>query len=220
MDIFTLTDSIKVELGHPVITLYITDEMIESLVSKAIRRCSSKASLSCVKTAERMVINGRVDLKDLNVEVVKNVYMSSDFDSTYNENNEIFGVGNSYRGSSTLMGSIANANYRSQVEAMMLSDYYQDGDTLYVDDFSGKVTIEYIKNVIELGDIDSEWIGWVESYSTALCKIAEGRIRGKFKPQNAPFEVESDNLVSEGQSTISELESKLDTSMGYFNILR
>lgn len=210
-----MIDSIKTELGYPVITLYITDEMISKLIDKAIRKCSGKASP--IFTVEKTISSGMVSLAGLNVEAVKEIYASTS--SSTNQGNLFDSSFYSYdRGN--LMNMLADIGSNAEMERLVLPDFYLDGDNLYVDNYSGNVTIEYIKKDLDFADLDVEWRGWVESYATALTKLAEAKIRGKFKPQNAPFETDASDLMSEGQSAVSELESRLDMSVGYFNIIR
>jgi hypothetical protein len=211
-----LIESVKTELGHPVITLFVKDEQINTMISRAIRKCQSKACPTFL--ANKVVSGGKIDISDLNLETVKNVYT----DTSSGSSNDIFGLGvfNYADQTQILMDSARLAGQRAELEKIMLYDYYIDKDTLYLDNYSGNVAIEYIKKDLDFMDLDSEWRGWVESYVVAVTKVIEGRIRGKYKISSGPFEVEADQLISEGSSSLQELESKLDTSMGYFNILR
>lgn len=118
---------------------------------------------------------------------------------------------------------IALQNTRAQMDSMLLSDWYLDNGAqkLYLDNFNGMITIEYTKSNIKIEDLahDTAWLSWVRDYTLALCKIIEGRIRGKFKVQSAPFEIEADELVSEGNNDKQELEQKLDEDIGYYTIM-
>lgn len=211
-----LIESVKTELGHPVVTLFVKDEQITTMISRAIRKCQSKACPTFL--VNKVVSGGKVSIADLNLETVKNVYT----DTTSGSSNDIFGMGvfNYANQTKVLMDSAILAGQRAELEKMLLYDYYLDKEYLYLDNYTGNIAIEYIKKDIDFEDLDSEWRGWVESYVIAVTKVIEGRIRGKYKVQSGPFEVEADQLISEGSSAIQELESKLDTSMGYFNILR
>jgi hypothetical protein len=208
-----LVESVKMQLGYPVITLYTKDEQINSMIGTAIRKCQSKACPTFSMSA--VITDGKLSLAGMNLETVKNVY--SDVGTALYPA-DIFS--NNLYIQSNLMEAVWAAGKRSEQEKLALSDFYMDKEFLYVDNFSGLVTIEYVKKDIEFDELDIEWRGWVESYVTALIKIIEGRIRGKYKLQSGPFEVEADQLISEGTSALSELDSKLDVSMGYFNILR
>ena len=113
---------------------------------------------------------------------------------------------------------------RSELENLSLDDWYLDSveGKLYLDGFSGWVTVEYVKSKVTMEDLNENtyWKTWVRDYTLAMVKITEGRIRGKYKISSGVFEIESDELVSEGQSEKENLEQKLDEDMGYWNILR
>jgi hypothetical protein len=210
-----IVESIKAELGHPVITLYVQDAQINKMIDKALLKCAPKSSP--VYTVDCVVVNGSVDLNSYDVAAVKNIYSNDGSASSGSDNIfDIYSPGNS--------GSYNDLIYRlgqsSLNTAISMPDYYLDNGILTVDDYYGGVTVEYVKNMPSLEDLDSKWYGWVENYTVALTKMIEGRIRGKFKPQNAPFEVESDNLVQEGQTAIQDLDEKLNQAMGFYNVLR
>lgn len=113
---------------------------------------------------------------------------------------------------------------QSELTNMELSDWYLDSveGKLYVDDFRGWITVEYVKSKVTIDDLadNTFWKSWVRDYTLALVKITEGRIRGKYKIQSGVFEIESDELISEGQSEKENLEERLNDDMGYWNILR
>jgi hypothetical protein len=217
-----IREGIKAELGWPTISLYIKDDNIDTLIQKAVRKCSDKACPTF--TVKRSVINGSIDLSGLDVSAVKNIYeemtstSESIFDLEYQASvaRGLAGMG----GSNDYLGLIAQIGEYAQDRYMAMPDYYLDGDKLYIDNYQGTVTVEYVKKSPRLEDYDSEWAGWVEGYALALVKMAEGRIRGKFRLNNGPFELDGDTLVSEGSSDKMDLESKLDLSPGYFNVLR
>ena len=54
-----------------------------------------------------------------------------------------------------------------------------------------------------------------------MVKITEGRIRSKYKISSGVFEIESDELINEGNTDKQELEQRLeDGGFGYWNIMR
>jgi hypothetical protein len=213
-----LIESVKMELGHPVIELFVTDEQINIMIGKAIRRCQSKVCPTFI--ASKVVSNGIIDVTDLDIEAVRYIYSKVEDGGNYLD---MFGMGLNYAPmleTKSLMDAAIWANKQAELERLALPDFMYRNNKIYVDNFSGEVTIEFVKRTIDLSDLDSEWLGWVESYVTASAKVIEGRIRGKYRPQGGPFEIEADTLVSEGTSTMQDLESKLENSFGYHIILR
>lgn len=216
-----IVESIKVELGHPIVEIYLSDEQIKVLLGKALRRCASKAYATY--TTERTVTNRRVDLTDLDVEIVKNVYMSpgqgfSGF-TGFPEFDDM-GIRMPGLGGSSINNALVNIGHMAEARRLLVSDYYLDGGILYLDNYSGTIFIEYLSKTITFADLDTEWRSWVESYTSALCKITEGRIRGKYRVNGSPYEIDGDTLRSEGESQRNELESRLEQAFGYWNILR
>ena len=108
---------------------------------------------------------------------------------------------------------------------LMTNDWYLDptDNKLYIDGFSGLVTVEYVKSSNTFEDIakNSFWRQWIRDYTLAMVKITEGRIRSKYKISSGVFEIESDELINEGNTDKQELEQRLeDGGFGYWNIMR
>ncbi len=217
MEIDDLVDSIKATLGSPVVDIYLNDIMITKLIEKSIRKVASKASPTY--TVSKTVVDGKVSLKDLDVAAVRNVYQSTETSDDLSPFGAEFEMQAAW-GTKGIYDYISRVGSVSEMRKLLFTDYYLDGDILYLDNYTGTVVVEYVKKNPDLKDMPMDYVSWVESYATALCKEAEGRIRGKFRPQNAPFENDYQDLLSEGQSEKQECESKLEMMMGYWNILR
>lgn len=225
MEMTDLVETIKMELGYPVVSVYIQDTQIETLVRKALRRCADKASPTFLFPGT--VSGGMVSMEGTKVSAVRNIYSGLVSDSLLDNLNDnlinFMGYGSSIStglGDNRFYDVIAKTGNISEMRKWLLYDYYLDGETLYVDNYSGTVTIEYTKKEVTLSDLDANWSAWVESYATALCKMVEGKIRGKYVPNNSPFTTNAEEMVSEGQSEKTDLESRLDMAMGYWNIMR
>lgn len=248
----TIMDDVMIELGYPVISLFITKAQINQMIDFAVRKCANKA---CPRFLVTLYSRGCVDVSQYDMEAVSNIWKAdvsgavsgSDGSScdcgcgtpcgsspSYDAGCNICDKLCQYRGYSStgMMGSdwnnqmynlLAIQNTKAQINSMILSDYYLDNGAqkLYLDNYDGMITIEYTKSNIQIEDLahDTAWLGWVRDYTLALCKIIEGRIRGKFKVQSAPFEIEADELVNEGNNDKQELEQKLDEDIGYYTIM-
>ena len=225
-----IIDLCTISLGYPVVSLYITTAQISVLIDFAVRKCTSKACPTFISTL--YTASGVMDVSSLGIDTIKNVYQS-----------DLGGVSCSmasggcdicdklcnYRWYSEMVkGDWNNQMYdrlayqyaRAEIQKEIMYDWYLDGTSLYLDNYTGYVTLEYLKKVITLEDLDSYWSTWVESYVLALVKITEGRIRSKYKLSSGTFEIESDELISEGNTDKQELEDKLNDSLGYWNIIR
>ena len=237
-------------LGYPVITIFITQRQIDRLIDFAVRKCEDKASQMFLETFN--VTGGVIDVSDYHMAVVRNVYPADLSVNNNNTNLVVDEDNNScsdcslsgcdicdklcrYRFFPTGLAGTGYNNAglydmltyqyaRSEMRKLVLDDFYLDVSEgkLYLDGYSGMVTVEYIKDSVTVEDIASNvyWKGWVRDYTLAMAKITEGRIRGKYKISSGVFEIESDELISEGQSEKENLESKLEEDMGYWNIMR
>lgn len=219
-----LIDDIKTHLGAPVVSLYITDEQIEKLIKSAVRKCSNKACPTFLITLNAG--SGVLDLSNYHIDTVKNVFSADLSEGDCSGSCDICSKLCSYRGYSDLMtersrlyDNLAINLSRAEMEKLEMRDWKFSGNILYLDNFSGPITVEYTKKDISFEDLDSGWRSFVERYALALVKITEGRIRSKFKMSSGVFEIESDELISEGNSDLQELETQLNENIGYWNII-
>ena len=245
----TIIEDVKIELGYPVISLYITDMQINQMIDFSVRKCAAKASPKFLTT---LYARGCIDVSGYDMEAVSAVYQGDIYGTSGSESGDGSGSGCAncgtdgfmgcnicdklctYRGYSLglLKGDWNNEMYdilawqsaRSQMQSLTLYDWYLDytSQKLYLDNYTGLVTVEYTKSNITMEDLahDTVWLGWVRDYTLALCKIIEGRIRNKFKVASAPFEIESDELISEGNSDKQDLEQRLEDNIGFYMLLR
>lgn len=236
-----IIDDCMVALGYPVISLFITQEQINRLIDLSVRKCSGKA---CPRFLQSLYAGaGAIDVSMYNMGAVSAIY-SSDLGTTSSCGGNTSGSGLNgcnvceqlcqYRGRTSglmrgdwnneLYDLLAYQNAQSEWKSLQLDDYYLDvaNNRLYVDGYSGPITVEYIKGKLSVEDLvnDPFWLSWVTDYTLAMVKITEGRIRGKYKPSSGVFEIEADELVSEGNSDKQELEERLNENIGYWNIMR
>ena len=125
---------------------------------------------------------------------------------------------------SRLYDNLSLLYVQSELDNLELNDWYLDSTEgkLYLDGFSGWITVEYVKSSVTMEDLadNSYWKSWIRDYTLAMVKITEGRIRGKYKISSGVFDIEADELVSEGNSDKDTLDQSLNDDIGYWNILR
>lgn len=246
-----IIEDCMVALGYPVITLYITQRQIDRLIDFSTRRCESKVSLPYLATFN--VANGVVDVTGYDMEAVRQIYNgvgsganNSNAELVANPDRDGGGCNLSlsgcdicnqlcqYRGMQALGNGgdlkgiynyVAFSGAMSEMNMLMTNDWYLDptDNKLYIDGFSGLVTVEYVKSSNTFEDIakNSFWRQWIRDYTLAMVKITEGRIRSKYKISSGVFEIESDELINEGNTDKQELEQRLeDGGFGYWNIMR
>lgn len=127
-------------------------------------------------------------------------------------------------GTSRLYDYLSYQYAQSELNNLILTDYYLDTaeQKLYVDNYSGYITVEYVKSSCTIEDLDKNnyWKSWIRDYTLARTKMIEGLIRRKYKPTSGVYDLDGDDLVSEGTNEAQELEEKLNDNMGYWNIMR
>lgn len=236
-----IIEDCMIALGYPVVSLFITQEQINRLIDFSVRKCAGKACPRFMQTFN--VVSGVIDVSSYGMEAVSAVY-SGDIGSSSNGScsscrSSISGCNvceqlcqNRPYSYGLMKGNWNNELYdqlayryaKSELDNLKMSDYYLDvpGQMLYLDNYSGIITVEYVKNNITIEDLqfDSYWSSWVRDYTLAMVKITEGRIRSKYKLSSGVFEVESDELISEGNTDKQDLEEKLNENIGYYSIMR
>ena len=207
----TIIEDVMVELGYPVISLYITQPQINQMIDFAVRKCAGKAAPKFLTT---MYASGCGSDGFLGCNICEKLCTYRGYSMGLLKgdwNNEMYDM-------------LAWQNARSQMQSLTLYDWYLDytGQKLYLDNYTGIITVEYTKAHITAEDLehDTTWYSWVRDYTLALCKVIEGRIRNKFKVQSAPFEIEADELIQEGNNDKQELEQQLNENIGFWMIMR
>lgn len=244
-----ITDCMTV-LGYPVITLFITQRQIDRLIDFAVRKCSYKAGqtflallnagMGCIDVSQygmeavKFIYEADINLPSSNDKLVADPDNDSGCSSPLTGCDicdklcryRLF----AYQGMTDTSGrtrfydALAYQYAKSEMDLLVLTDWYLDvpEQKLYIDGFNGLVTVEYVKANPTIEDLqkNSYWSAWVRDYTLAMCKITEGRIRSKYKISSSVFEIDSDDLISEGQQEKQDLEQQLTDNIGYYNILR
>lgn len=74
-----------------------------------------------------------------------------------------------------------------------------------------KITIEYVPRYNNVEEIVSDyWIDILIRLSTALAKVALGRIRTRFTQSNALWAQDGETILSEGNEELKEIRDKLE----------
>ena len=83
-----------------------------------------------------------------------------------------------------------------------------------------EITIEYVPMYEFVDDVtDPYWCHYILNIAIALTKIALGRARGKYRISNLSYEMDSDTLISEGNTELETLMNELRESNDTFYIL-
>lgn len=163
------------------------------------------------------VASSVIDLSSDNVEDVVKIYPNRSMQSS-RENLDLF----RFRDYSNMQDRLTLPYRISQVEDYINRSFKFDKKEkkLYLDDYIGEITIEVIKDINSIEDMqDSEDINWILDYALALTKESLGRVRGKFEVQGSPYTTDGRELAQEGKDERRELEQKLE-QRGFYYITR
>lgn len=105
---------------------------------------------------------------------------------------------------------------RNTLSTDLAFQYDRASQNLYVNiafDRPKLLTIEYIPRFDSVEDIQSDyWIDILCRLTTALTKVTIGRVRSKFTHSNAPWGLDGDKMLEEGNQELSELREHLVTN--------
>ena len=83
-----------------------------------------------------------------------------------------------------------------------------------------KVTINFKPEYYSVEDIREQyWDTQLRKLSLAMCKVVLGRIRSKYKSSSSKFELDGDQLLSEGNAEIQSIRQFLDDNKDIFTVL-
>ena len=208
--ILKIINYVKTQLGHPVVVVEVTDEMIREFIFASVSRKNEVEGTIAYKEVPAIAC------QEFQAETIVRVYNNKL--ATIDPDDALFGsVIISNIGYSTNMRDIliqrAYTNYTSQ---LVECSFMYDGKYLYLDNLTGTVTVEYVPNLVEV-PVDSISEDWIRRYTLALTKECLGRIRGKFTSQSSPFTTDHENLLNEANEEKQRLEDELlDRGSGFF----
>lgn len=207
----TLVSYIKRRLGYPNVDLEIDDDTIKMYCEDSLKRVTP---FSNVTEFKEIVASQCVSF---NVGEVIRVFDNRAIRN--NGNDAIFGfdvVVKSRGGVNSVMVDRATQNYLLEQRVI---EFKQIEDKLYLYNFTGLVTVEYMPKIVSYDSLDEKLQTWVKDYTLALCKETIGRVRSKFRSNASPFELDGDTLLNEALDAQRELNDNLrDTGEGFFYV--
>lgn len=208
-----MMERIKSELGGSKVELEIDDEDISKYIDMAVDEIEPYVQDTHYITRKA---ENEIDLSDEDVVDIVRIYPNRPV-VTSAEEMDLF----RFRNYAEMQDRMTMPYRISQIEDFIDRNFKFDDDDqkLYIDDYHGEVTIEVIKELDLETMKDKDNINWVRKYATALTKMALGRVRGKYRVNDAPYETDADDLLSEGKEEKRELEEELDTK-GFFYVTR
>lgn len=227
MDMNTLLEEIKSDLGGDIVSLGISDNTITLKVREAVRKVGSFSPFIKIETYP--VSDNKVVLSDNTVAVSQ--VLSEDVNGSVNRDSPTYDekdLFNATRYTFNYSGSTLRDPYIYMMNITELKTlqtmieikdwfYNKESHTLFLSNFSkASVTIKSLEKYSSLEQInDDDILQTIKEYSLALCKIVEGNIRRKL--QNAPgsIQMDGDSLVSEGISEKTRLDELIPRQFSY-----
>jgi hypothetical protein len=213
---------VKDELGLSIVNLELPDDVIDRNISRALMTMSAYySSPSYATVALRRsgsgTTGGFVKLNDIDkdgVSIVVAVYPTT---NVMRADAALLGLGSMYYNLSTLLSDQINA-YSNMIQRLSLLESILGrnakiiGDTLFVDNYFGDITVAYIPKTIRIDSIsDGSWLRWVLEYTIALSKRQLAQVRGKFVVDSNPAKTNADTLLNEANEKLKVLEEELQT---------
>lgn len=233
MDLDSIIEEIKFEVaGAGVLDLEITDEEIKLAIKKALReleRFWDETTMVTVPFASCIdLTNSALDLKERAIAIV-GVYRTDAYgdyggtglaDPMFAQQWMIFSNGGTMYNLNDYVLNYAAWETLLKIKNTMSTDlsFKEDkhNNKLYINhylDTPSRITIEYVPKLTNVEQIKDEyWIDVLIRLSTALTKIALGRIRTRFTQGNALWNQDGDKMLEEGLTEYKELRETLRTN--------
>ncbi len=226
MDMRGYVEEIKLNITGGVLQLEIGDEVIQQVVNAAMREMQRYV---CSTKLLTLPYSKCIDLSEHKINSISRVYRATGVNSSNTDGNAIstdpvqigllqlaFNTGNMYN-LQDYSYNLASYNTMQQIQNTMSTDlayfYEDDKQLLYINttlNNGTKVTIEYVPRYDSVDEIKSDfWIDVLMRLSTALTKVALGRIRSRYTQSNALWQQDGPTLLQEGQTELSELRTYL-----------
>ena len=217
MTIDEMRSEIKVDLGCDINSLGISDNTIDVKIKEAVRKVGAYAPQVCIESFP--ISNGKVEMPEDTVAVVQ-MLSNSDVSKSSMEvadDRDLFSVSrylynyNDMNDPHILLMQRTGIKTLQQFVSLKDTYYNKQDHCLYLSNIQeSKITLKYLRKIRDFIEItDPDIIQIIKEYALSLCKIIEGEIRRKLQSAPGAIHLDGDNLVSEGMSEKSDIESRL-----------
>lgn len=216
-----MIEIVKDDLTAGIVNLELDDDVISRNIDRALRKSTDYWSYTDYKTITPTAVargSGYVLLTDIDdsvenaVPTIVRVFPTRNILPT---DSALLGLGSLYIKAGMdinkqLMSYASMINRLSNIDSILGRNARVIGDKLWVAQYQGDITVEYIPNIVAIEHInEGSWVEWLIDYTVALCKIQLAQGRGKFKVGSNPSEINASTLLEEGNNKKSELEEEL-----------
>lgn len=225
MNVESLVDEIKLDLGFDINSLGISDDTIKLKIKEAVRKISSYSPY--VKIDSYNLENNKAKLPENTVTVIQ--VLTSNIKGAINRQSPLYDETDLFNASRYIYNyspmsdpyiyMMNISEIRTLQNMVALNDwFYNKGDHyLYINNApSNNITVKSLETYTDLEKVtDIDMIQYVKEYALALCKIVEGNIRRKLQSAPGSIQMDGDSLVSEGMSEKSRLDEEIPKTFSY-----
>lgn len=224
MDIDELVRRVKYSVGYPVVTIEADDDVIVNIINDSMRELNKYSNEIAAKTVQIEKGNS-IDLK--NHPDIYRVLKVMEEKNQKSVTDNILGEVVSYPRIGSRVGSYGSSacchmydssqmmllyktlgQFRSSMQKDL--DFSEYGQTLYIPDKTGTVTLIYIVrwSKEDYDSISDDMKNLIVRHASNSLKMLLGKARKKYTSNKAVFELDSD-IYSEGESDQRELMEEL-----------
>lgn len=223
MTLAEYVEEINFSLGGSVLDIEIEKDL-DKCVNRAFREVKRYITTPAYMTVPFGVstngVGATIDLSDKNVYSVVNVMRPNSYNSLSMNTLDVFGLNQTYS-AVTDVNSYINRMLRLQ-ELNTIStdlDFIWDAHNKKLSvtmnpPFTNAITIQYIpdyKDVEEITEIF--WVDIILKLATAYAKQVIGRIRGKYTLNSSQYSLDGEQLLSEANTEIQEIQTYLRSNV-------
>lgn len=215
MNVSSAVEQIKNLLGYPLLDdLNVTDTMIQTNITRAFTRAKPRFNFTDYIYLANP--NGQyIDCTSFDPQIIEVIHVFESPISKYSiVDPDVFYMRNFYN----MMSMARLFMARSEIENLVSRDFTFANGKLFLNEYwSTNVTVEAIFDYSDPSQFEDAFFDdWITRYALALTKQTIGRVRGKYKVKNAPYELDASSLLAEAQDEMAFLEKELTDNGGLF----
>lgn len=229
MDMQAIKDEVLLKLTGDVVSFELSDSSLTKVINSALREVQRYIDSFRFVTVPYSKCIDVTDYKISSVVSVKRTegyLVSTDAgshgisDPMYASYWQLFSTSGNIYNMSDFAYNYASWNTLSQIRNTISTDmafhFDKSQNKLYINVSTGQpkeITIMYVPQFQDVSEITSDfWIDVLVHMSVALAKITVGRVRSKFKQSNAPWVLDGEQILEEGNTELTNLRQELKDS--------
>ena len=232
MNMEAYKEEIRLKLSGNLVNLELDDSQLTAVVNSAFREVQRYIDTTTLITVP---YEKCIDLSEYKVNAVTAIYRTQGY-LTDSESHDgmidpmyaaqwqlISGVGNLYNFNDYVY-NLSAWNTLLQTRNTLSTDlafrFDRTTNKLYINiatDSPEHITIEYVPRYDSVDQVYSDyWIDIIIRLAVALAKTIIGRIRTKYKINNALWQIDGDSLIAEGNAELAEIRTFLSANTQLF----